>query len=160
MPIDTLYFDDWSTFLVEWWTNADGIIVRIDTKFMKQKLINFQYFVSTFKRIYPVQWAADKTHFSPMIDPPQLCDENDCRDTCQGFSSTLVSNPPTITLLGSSSRKNGLANIFDKKFYVLIRNESLNENDNWIKLFMKWTVPEASPIAKIVETIKHWMRFI
>lgn len=58
---------------------------------------------------YSVQCAAVKIQRSEMIEAPQRCDEKYCKDTCHGFSSIVVSYPPTIRSSCSLTRGNGLA---------------------------------------------------
>lgn len=48
------------------------------------------------KVIHMVQCAALKIHRSLMISPPQRSDEYNNKTACHGFSSIVVSKPPTI----------------------------------------------------------------
>lgn len=93
---------------------------------------------------YGVQCAAVRIHCGAIITPPHIClydlpqRENliRCKDTCQGFSSIVVSKPPTI-LLSDPLRS------------ILISLASSNEFDSRKWNSMKWFSILRTQIFKI-----------
>jgi len=73
-----------------------GFLVIVTVTVTEQKHIVWRNKVD----IYPgAQCAADTTHRSLMMLPPQKCPPAFCRDTCHGQLCGIASTPPTTRTL-------------------------------------------------------------